>query len=154
VTLYLVRLLQGFRFPEVMFDWRRSTHPPIVRAFQTRADAERFVAEDVPIWQNPFDSRAINVWPEQIETWHWDEDLYDRASPDAGKHIASWVVFHQTLDALGLPHPKLPKTKDEDILQQALISWWNETPITDAQKTALWQLIDPHPYRIDEVEIL
>jgi hypothetical protein len=149
VTLYLVRLLQGFRFPDYSFDWRRSTHPPIVRAFQTRADAERFIAEDVPIWQNPFDSRAINVWPEQIETWHWDEDLHDD-----GNHATPWIVFHQTLDTLGLPHPNLSKTKGENVLQQALVSWWNETSMTDAHKTTLWQLIDPHPYRIDEVEIL
>ena len=153
MTLFLVRLLQGYRFPDGMFDWRRSPHPPVVRAFQTREAAESFVLESVPIWQNPFDTRSIYVSLKEIETWHWDEDLYDRAHPDAGNHVTPMATLQQTLDEWGIPSPALPLTQDEEILQNALIRWWDETPMTDAQKTALWQLLDPHPYRIDEVEL-
>lgn len=155
MTLYLVRLLQGFRFPlsTQWGQWRRSPHAPIQATFSTRTGAEQFMAENVPIFQNPFDTRAMLIRPDGIHTWQWDEDLYDPANPDADKHDVSWKSFLKAVDALGLSRPELPSSLQRLAGLPVLAQWWDTTPMTDAQKTTLWQLLHPHPYRIDEIEL-
>lgn len=147
-ALYLVRLFQGYRFPEMSFDWRRSAHPPILACFSSRAAAEVYVQTHLPLWQNPFDSAAIfTTRHDGIEVWRYEEYL-----PDNTRTIL-WELFTAELTQLGLPFPVLPHSDDEDEIQENLRRWWDTTPLTEEQKAALWRLLDPEPYEIVEVEL-
>jgi hypothetical protein len=147
MTLFLVRLRLDYRFPESYFEWRRSTHPCLQQAFSTRQQAENYCAAELPLWQNPFDSAAINLDTED------DLVIFLR--------VFTWEALDAELVALGLTPPVRPhttirfQTDDEQEIKQALIDWWDETAprMTDTQKAALWRLLDPQPWEIVEVEL-
>ena len=147
--LYLVRLYRGYRFPEQAFSWRRTAHPPIIACFPTRELADAYVTTHLPLWQNPFDSYALYVRQSYgIEPWREDEDI-----PKEPERVVAWADFLATLSQLNLPKPTMPPNDDEDEVQACLKRWWDETELTNEQREALWRLIDPNPYRIDEVEL-
>ena len=148
-SLYLVRLWQGYRFPEQTFTWRRASHPTIIACFTTREAAENYTKTHIPTWQNPFDTYALYTsrWS-GIEAFRWEED-----APKEPTRIIPWYEFLTTLDTLKLSHPILPPNDDEDEVQVALRRWWDESQLTETAKASLWKLIDPTPYRIDIVHL-
>lgn len=148
-SLFLVRLWQGYRFPEQTLGWRRSLHPPIVACFTTRAAAESYAQTHMPTWQNPFDSHAFfSTVRFGLEIFRWDED-----APKEPTRVVPWYEFLTTLETLNLSPPTLPPNDDEDEVQTALCRWWEEAPLTELAKVSLWKLIDPNPYRIDTVPL-
>lgn len=89
---------------------------------------------------NPFNSPYIQMTPDQDDVWI---DL-------TGIHI----IPLERLSELIAPY-ELRQHDRWGSLDPGLYSWWeaNRSQMTDAKKEQIWDLVDPYPYEIIEVEL-
>ena len=143
-AFFLVRLKASYRY--IYHDDRDIvvTAPRrVVAAFSRKEAAEAFAATHLPLWQNPFRRDYFDFYAATI-TFANNDDDEDIEIP--------YDDFLSQLSAANIPLPRLAPGSGQE--KEQLAAWWDETApaLTDAQKTLLWQILDPVPLETVTVE--
>jgi len=168
--LFLVRLRNAYRwhYDEVK-DMSSRVAAPIEQAFRTRTAAQAYIEGRYPLDCSPFDSQGWHTWQGVMEFSHPGEDHQEEETPEEKEEEAPYVPgkgyevvpdesaivyeeFTERVLSLGLPPVETPLT-DANV-RTVLPAWWRraQPQMTEAQRVALWQYLDPEPYEIVEVE--
>jgi hypothetical protein len=129
--VFLVRLRRERRYIEYIHDTYRAVEKPRIKRqpetsiFPTLERAEQFAVRAVPL-ANPF--------------------------------LCAYGLIYQLPYSALYHYARCENLPDMPTLKANLESWelwWDETAphMTDAQKAALWRLLDPQPWEIVEVEL-
>jgi hypothetical protein len=165
--LYLVRLRQEFRivpgFDPYPDDYPHRVRPAYVRAFPSRATAERFIAETPPIAFNPFARHmGFYIHPDGTMTiWGMSAYTPSYGGDDSAEEIIYYegttTYFNEWIqDTTGIAPPEIPEEALRTFSQPMKIwmDWWeaNKDRMTDAQKAEIWRTLAKDPWEIVEVE--
>jgi hypothetical protein len=161
------RLDYGLEDGEIGF--RVSSYPELQLNIPKLTAAIEAEGLAVPEW---WKEDAWIGWWEQIRQEHTSQELVSlqirlglpnwSGNPFHGAWIGSWPdtihldyhVPYQTLYELAKAKA-LPEMPSPEVGVSVWELWWDETAprMTDAQKAALWRLLDPQPWEIVEVEL-